>query len=99
MASFLGRHGKKQSMLPALRVVHAARAGQLPVNARGEVLGSLGLPETHGAIMPPTAVAGKGASDRGTSKCLGNTFTPHRDSVVYPVRETLHPSHPRRCWR
>jgi len=62
VASFLGRHGKKQRVLPAFRVVHPARPSQLPVDARGEVSGAFGPWQTHGAIMPTGHVSGKDAS-------------------------------------
>jgi hypothetical protein len=59
VASFLTRHGKKQRMLPAFRVVHAAHARQLAVNLQGTVLTVFGLRRTHGAILPLGRFAGK----------------------------------------
>jgi hypothetical protein len=44
VASFLGRHGKKQGMLPALILVQTTRAGKLPVDARRTVTALFGLP-------------------------------------------------------
>jgi len=52
VASFLGGHGKKQRVLPALRVIHAARTGQLPVNLCGEVAAAFIFLQNHNAIMP-----------------------------------------------
>ena len=52
MASFLGRHGKEKSVLPAFVIVDPARAGQLPVNARGQIRARFGFRQTHGVIMP-----------------------------------------------
>jgi hypothetical protein len=74
VASFLGRHGKKESVLPALRVVHAAPACQLPVNLRGEVMAGFGLPQIHGAIMPSSDVAGKDASRADMAITVHGTF-------------------------
>jgi hypothetical protein len=61
VASFLGRHRKKQCVLPALVVVHATRAGQLPVNARRAVMALFAFRQTHGAIMPLKDFASKDA--------------------------------------
>jgi hypothetical protein len=44
VASFLGRHGKKERVLPALVIVQTAHAGQLPVDAGGEIRAALVLP-------------------------------------------------------
>jgi hypothetical protein len=38
VASFLRCHGEEQRMLPALVIIKAARAGQLAVDSRGEVV-------------------------------------------------------------
>ncbi len=41
MASFLGRHGEKQRVLPTFMVVQPARAGEAAINAGGEVTACL----------------------------------------------------------
>ena len=64
MASLLGRHGKKESVLPALVIVHAAHAFQFKINARREVVAAIGFPQVHRAIMPWPGGAGKNASPR-----------------------------------
>jgi hypothetical protein len=58
MASLLGGHRKKQSVLPTLGVIQTARASQLPVNARCEIVAAFAL-GTHGLMMPSSAFAGK----------------------------------------
>ena len=76
MASFLGRHGKKQRVLPALCIVHAARASQSPVNLRREVMVGVDLPRIHGAIMPSRIIAGKGLCGSGSLESFGQTSDP-----------------------
>jgi hypothetical protein len=43
VASFLWGHSEKESVLPALGIVEATHASQLPVNARREIIAALCL--------------------------------------------------------
>jgi hypothetical protein len=58
VASFLGGHGEKQRMLPALIVVQTSHAGELAVNAGRKVIRvfRFGL---HTKTMPADTSAGK----------------------------------------
>ncbi|MSO23667.1 MAG: hypothetical protein EXQ58_10535 [Acidobacteria bacterium] len=80
MASFLGRHGEKQGVLPAFGVIQTARAGQLPVDTRGKITATLGL-QFHSGTVPCPAFAGKELQSRGT--WFGHPWStpspPHRD--------------------
>ena len=59
MASFLWRHGKKERVLPAFRVVHAALRAQLPINAFGKVTAAFVFLHAHSRILPRFASIGK----------------------------------------
>ncbi len=68
MTSFLGGHGKKQRVLPALGIVQSARADEFPVNAGRDFFVALGL-GIHEPTMPCDAFAGKLLREPGLSLC------------------------------
>jgi hypothetical protein len=53
LASFLGRHSKKERLLPALGVVQTTRSGQLPKNAGSAIIVALVAGRHGGTLARP----------------------------------------------
>ena len=76
MASFLGRHGEEEGVLPAFVLIESARAEKLAVDARRPIIGLRF--QRHAATMATNV----GRRKRACSRPVGSTerYGPGRDT-------------------